>query len=239
MKILMFWMGDNNPEIDKKVSLAKKQGFELVLPTKTEIDFLSSKYRYVKEASDRRIFSFVSDVWRAWKALELGGKVLYLDGTVEVKSFTDIANFVTRKDVAFFKEDRYGYASSVFYCDLDNPIFKDIIKDFLGYYEKYNDLRKNYKITNFKIAPNILTRLIINNYWNNLKWEVNEELGIYEIKEILKFRNGINKVGKASWVKTKPNKDWFILCEEQWEKKSFNSKFRAIEQFIKYYIIKY
>lgn len=208
MNVFIFWVGEEK-RISKIIESIKAAGGNPVIgPSKEDDIFLEENFNFYKEAKEKGIYSFMSDIWRMWifKTHKSG---LYIDATGDV--YVDkLAKFISRdkEGVEFigYKEDRVKIASCAFYYNYTlSPL---ICEAYLSVYRKFK--RHIYR---FPIAPHIMT-IVIRQYINKngiskkqdrLTLIDGKSIHLRNLSEIVYVTDnnfiGYKKLGLGSWGK--------------------------------------
>ena len=217
-KIFLFNIGMDKTALKHKEFL-EKLGYKVEIgPNKKENQYLISHCKYYKEAIDKKIFSFASDVYRFYKLSSDTG--LYIDLTVILgKNFDQLYSYFEQFDFWAPKLSDRVINTPVLYGN------KSIIaKDIFILYKNYCPSKHN-NIRNFPISPRIITAYFINkNLVNNNEWydtinkHKNELFCLGELPKIMNKKT-ILKQGNASWIDNQLPK-WLkkILSKKDWKK---------------------
>lgn len=144
------WFGNNekNSEVIRCIDSWKKHLPDYEIIEWNEQNFDVSKYAYVKEALDAKMYAFASDFVRLWVVYNYGG--IYLDTDVEIiKSYDNLLH-----NNAFFGTEEIDSISSglSFGAEKGNKV----IQDLLNLYKENNFINKdgsfNLKTTNMMIT---------------------------------------------------------------------------------------
>lgn len=200
MNIYIYWMGSEVPNHIKSLKNNSKNNV-IIGPSIEEHNFLIKEFKFYKDANDKKIFSFMSDIWRMWIFKKLG-KGLYLDASCQfdAKKIDYFIEELIRNKYTFygFKENPVKIASCAFYI---NNL--QIVDWYLNYYQEYKRF-----IRLFPIAPEIVTKVIRKK--TNSKYSFDNEIYgsifIGKMSQILDTNIlGIKKIGSGSWRKNNIN----------------------------------
>lgn len=240
-KIFIFWIGKID-SISILLEKLDKQGFEVeVGPSQQDHIFLMKNFEYYRISYENKIWSFCSDVWRAYKLSKEKG--MYIDTSVEIgDSFLQMYEKCMEADTTLIKENDISFATCVLASSIEN---NNLFESFLNIFNLpiNGDLIRLYEV-----APVLFTSFLWksgienNGFFEETFYEFNQKIWAIELLEI-RNKNTIIKKGAGTWMKSIEHRDINMNnlpdtwngAEEKWLlKKKNKSMKRSVDLINKY-----
>lgn len=230
--IFIFWVGDFN-QISENVRKIESLGHKVHIgPTKQEDEYLSRKYKYYRDSKKLKIYSFMSDVWRAYMLSNNEG--FYIDAKVEVGKEVEkfYENNLSKYEAWIPRLRRNVCSFAVMYSNGKCDLFKKILAEF----EKYDYINPRL----FWIGPHVCDFILTSEgYYANSDQSSYEHNGILiDSPEKIFNKDYFVKTGDASWFHPRIKHEnqsvistpYTKICLDQWENNIYGRwlKFKSL-----------